>query len=381
MHLSWIELDRDALTHNVQQFLQWIPERCAMMVPVKANAYGHGLALMSQGFTQAGVKWLAVHSLEEARQVRSADVQAPLLILGHVALNQLEEAVMSKFRLMLTNQESLQQLESITEKCSTPIYLHLKAETGTHRQGLDPQPLLEMDSRIHQHPHLQLEGVYTHFANIEDTTDHSYAMGQWNTFLELQKKLQNQSLPVSFFHSGASAATLLFPEIHQDIVRPGISAYGLWPSPETYVSVQQRGNPIQLHPILSWKTRITQIKQVPSGAFIGYGCTFRTTHPTRIAVLPLGYSDGYDRRLSNTGHVLIHGQRAPIRGRICMNLAMVDITDIPQAQLEDEVVLLGQQGEEKISAETLASWMGTISYEVLARLPQHLHRQWAPEKT
>ena len=176
-------------------------------------------------------------------------------------------------------------------------------------------------------------------------------------------------------HTACSAALILFDKTRFELVRPGIALYGHWPSKETYLSYRLAGGANDIfQPVLSWKTRITQIKDVPPDSFVGYGCTFRTTARTRLAVLPIGYSDGYDRSLSNLAYVLIRGRRAPVRGRICMNLTMVDITDIPGVRLEDPVTLIGEQKREQIGAEQLASWSGSISYEILARLSSHLPR-------
>jgi alanine racemase len=168
---------------------------------------------------------------------------------------------------------------------------------------------------------------------------------------------------------------LLFNRTHLDLARVGISMYGLWPSKETYVSCLERGKPsLDLQPALAWKTRIVQVKDVPEGAFVGYGGTWRATRPTRIAVLPVGYYEGYDRELSGIAHALVRGRRAPLRGRICMNMCMADVTDIPGTALEDEVVLLGRQGDEAITAEQLAGWCGTISYEIVSRIHPSLPR-------
>src|SRR5580765_1035087 len=170
-------------------------------------------------------------------------------------------------------------------------------------------------------------------------------------------------------HSACSAAVLLFNRTHLDLARVGISLYGLWPSKETYVSCLERGKPsLDLRPVLSWKTRIAQVKDVPDGGFVGYGLTWRATRPTRIAVLPVGYYEGFNRELSGLAHVLVRGKRAPIRGRVCMNMCMVDVTDVPSAGLEDEVVLLGRQGDERVTAEQLAAWRGTIAYEIVSRI-------------
>ena len=218
-------------------------------------------------------------------------------------------------------------------------------------------------------------GLGTHFANIEDTTDHGYAEGQYATFTEVVERLQSAGIEVPIRHAACSAAAILFTRTHLDMARIGISLYGIWPSKETYVSCLNRGRTaLDLRPVMSWKTRVAQVKSVPEGSYVGYGCTYRATRDSRIAVLPVGYHEGFDRALSGVAHVLVRGRRAPICGRICMNMCMVDVSDIPGAALEDEVVLLGAQGEERITAEQLAGWCGTIAYEIVSRVHPALPR-------
>jgi alanine racemase len=295
--------------------------------------------------------------------------------MGYVPRDRLEEVAEHDLRPVVYNLESLGPLDEAGRKRGRPVALHLKLETGTHRQGIASDELERFVACIAEAEGLVLEGVSTHFANIEDSTDHSYAKLQIDRFSELAERVQRLTGGALMRHAACSAATLLFRRTHLDLARVGISLYGLWPSRETYVSALERGRPApELRPVLTWKTRVAQIKSVDEGSFVGYGCTYRTTRPTRIAVLPVGYHEGYDRGLSGVAHVLIRGRRAPIRGRVCMNMCMVDVTDVPDAGLEDEVVLLGSQGPERISAEQLAAWCGTISYEVAARIHPSLPR-------
>ena len=179
-----------------------------------------------------------------------------------------------------------------------------------------------------------------------------------------------------YIHTANTAATILFPKTYFTMVRTGVGNYGLWPSNETRVSAQNEEKNISLQPIMTWKTRVAQVKNVPANSYVGYGCTYKTNHDSRIAILPIGYCDGYDRRgLSNTAYVLIQGKRAPVRGRVCMNMTMVDVTDIPGVKIEDEVVLLGRQGDEEVSADQLADWIGTIHYEVTTRINERIVRK------
>jgi alanine racemase len=255
------------------------------------------------------------------------------------------------------------------------VRVHLKLETGTHRQGLDLTAALALGRAVQRLEGLELEGHTTHYADIEDTTDHRFAQGQLECLARACRAFAEQGLVVPMVHSANSAAAILYPETHGHLVRVGIAAYGLWPSRETYATALQRradqgeeGRVPLLQPALAWRARVVQVKEVPAGAYVGYGRTFRATHPVRVAVLPVGYYEGYDRRLSNVAHVLLHGVRAPVRGRVCMNMTMVDVTHVAAARAGSVATLLGADGDEVVSADLLASWMGSISYEVVSRI-------------
>jgi alanine racemase len=297
--------------------------------------------------------------------------------MGYVPFSDLKSVVVKELRIAVYNLETVKQLGEIAKREGRPAYLHLKIETGTHRQGVSEAAIPEFLKLIKGYPNLVLEGAYTHFANIEDTTDHSYANYQLDRFRRAISLIEASGMKVPIKHTACSAAALLFPEAYFDLVRLGIGLYGFWPSKETYIAYRLKNKPDEedlLRPVLSWKTRVAQIKAVPKNSFIGYGCTYRTTHDSMIAVLPVGYYDGYDRGLSNLGYVLVHGQRAPIRGRVCMNLTMVDVTHIPEVKLEDEVTLIGADQGETVTADQLATWLGTIHYEVVTRINPSLPR-------
>ncbi|MEW6686973.1 MAG: alanine racemase [Candidatus Edwardsbacteria bacterium] len=373
--LTWVEIERGALTHNLKEFRRLIGKKRTLAAVVKANAYGHGISQVSEIAVQTEADWLAVNSLEEALILQEKKIKKPILVLGYVPISNLKTAIKHGFRLTVYNRETIQHLSKEARKIKKRALLHLKVETGTNRQGITEENLLSYVRRIKQEPYLKLEGLSTHFANIEDTTDHSYAQCQLEKFKRILSILQKERVKIPIRHTACTAATILFPETYFEMVRVGIGLYGLWPSKETYLSCLQNGKKaISLKPVLTWKTRIAQIKTVPAGSFIGYGCTFRTSRKTRLAILPVGYYDGYDRGLSNLAYVLINGKRAPVRGRICMNITLVDVTDIPQAKLEDEVVLLGKQDKEKITAEYLAGLCGSINYEIVSRINSEIPR-------
>jgi len=373
--LNWIEVDAAALRHNLGEFRRRLGTAVKLGAVVKSNAYGHGMLEAAATARDAGADWLCVNNLDEAVRLNDSDARRPILIMGYVAREDLEEIVLRELRPVIYNPETIEKLEELAARHRRRAYLHLKVETGTNRQGALEKDVPGLVRLIRDSDWLELEGLTTHFANIEDTTDHTFAESQIEAFRRVEQAIRTRWGAIPVRHAACSAASILFTRTHMDLARIGISLYGLWPSRETYVSCLEMGKPtLSLHPVMTWKTRIAQIKDVPEGAFVGYGCTFRFTRPSRIAVLPVGYHEGYDRALSNVGHVLVRGRRAPVRGRVCMNMTMVDVTDIPHVQLEDEVVLLGSQGDEVISADQLASWCGTINYEIVSRIHPSLPR-------
>lgn len=373
--LSWIEISRQALTNNVRRFKAHIGSGVRLAAVLKANAYGHGLVEASRVAVEAGADWIAVNTVEEAAILRGAGLAAPILCLAYVPLSSLEDAVALDARMTVFNMETVDCLGAITSRMKRMAWLHLKVETGTNRQGVKGEDLLRIAQAVGRHPYLVLEGLSTHYANIEDVTEHGFAELQLSNFRAACRQLEENGIAVPIKHTACTAAAILFPNTLFNLARVGIGLYGLWPSKETRISALQAGIALnQLEPVLTWKTRVAQIKTAPPGATIGYGCTDLTTQLTRLAVLPVGYYEGYDRRLSSIGYVLIRGRRAPVRGRVCMNMIMVDVTNVPEAALEDEAVLLGRQQEDAISAEILAGKIGTINYEVVSRINPQLPR-------
>jgi alanine racemase len=343
-------------------------------VVVKADAFGHGIIPASTEFLAAGADWLIVNFAYEAVHLREAGIAAPIYICGNVPIFEADKVAKTQARLVLYDATIAKALAQAGRQCGHPVRVHLKIETGTHRQGIDIKDALDLAQLIQTLEGIELEGITTHYADIEDTTNHQFARQQLATLNDAKQAFRHAGYDVPMVHSANSAATLLWPEAHGAMVRVGIAAYGLWPSNETYVTLLQsasdRPNAFipTLHPVLSWRARIAQIKPVPTGGYVSYGRTYRATHPIKVAILPLGYHEGYDRRLSNLGYVIIHGVRAPICGRICMNMMMVDVTHIPSAKVGSIATLLGADGDERVSAEQLASWMGTINYEVVSRI-------------
>jgi len=375
MALNWVELDGAALRANLAAFRRRVGPGVRLGAVVKANAYGHGMTEIALLARAGGADWLCVNSVEEGVRLRDEGHDCEILVMGYVEMGGLDQLVVHGLRPVVHDQPTLAKLEELAARRGTTIPVHLKVETGTHRRGIPEPDVLEVAGRVRRSKALELEGICTHFANIEDTTDHAFAERQIETFSRIGDALHGAGIEVPIRHTACSAATLLFTRTHLDLARIGISLYGLWPSRETYVACLELGKPaLDLKPVMTWKTRVAQVKLVPEGGYVGYGCTYRATRESQIAVLPVGYGEGYSRKLSGVAHVLIRGRRAPIRGRICMNMCMVDVTDIDGVQPEEEVVLLGRQGDERVSAEQLAEWAGTISYEIVSRVHPALPR-------
>lgn len=373
--LSWVEIDAAALDHNISAIRKNLASGCRMVPVIKANAYGHGYLETARLLEPKQFPFLAVHNLTEALLLRSGGIKSPLLILGYVPAADLKTAVECAFDFVVYNFDTLNQLKGVAS-AQHPARCHLKLETGTNRQGVTADQLPWFLDQFKANPQLKLVGLSMHFANIEDTTDHSFADAQFRRYSTMRAQVEAAGLNPQHCHTASSAASLLFPHTHFDLARVGIALYGLWPSKETYLSYRLKGGENSLlKPVLTWKTLIGQIKDVHKGEYIGYGTTYRATANLKIAVLPIGYFDGYDRGVSNIGYVLVNGMRAPVRGRICMDIFMVDVTDIPAVTLETEVVLIGRSGDEVIRAEDIAGWTNTINYEVLARIGGHLERR------
>jgi len=373
--LTWVEVNEAALEHNARSLKARVGEKCVFAPVVKANGYGHGLVNAAQAFVRGGADWLCVHELEEALILREAGVAIPLYVVGYVPPSDAALVVSSQVRIVLYDLGMVQALNEAGKQANAVVPVHIKLETGNHRQGVEEDEAWGLVEAISEAQFVSLEGLSTHFADVEDTTNHAYAQSQLERFSGFHERCKEAGILIPMLHTANSAATLLWKHAHGDMVRAGIAAYGLWPSNETLITaLQGTEETLILRGALTWKARVAQVKDVPSGAYVGYGRTYRTTHPSRIAVLTVGYYDGYDRKLSNQAFVLIDGHRAPVRGRVCMNMVMVDVTHVPRVQVGDEVVLLGRSGEESITPEMMADWAGTIHYEVISRIHERIPR-------
>ncbi|WP_376796239.1 alanine racemase [Thermogemmatispora sp.] len=366
---TWLEIDLSAIANNTRRIKELVGPRVQVLASLKADAYGHGALKVARTVLLNGASMLGVATVSEATPLREAGIMAPILVFGYVPHWQMREAVRLGLTITLYSSEAAQALSRAAQALQRTVKVHLKVDTGMGRLGIraeEIEAIVALAREVRRLPGLELEGIFTHFA-MADARDQSYTRKQLARFQSILQALEAEGLRPPLAHAANSAATLTVPEAHFDMVRPGIALYGLDPSPEVRL-------PPGFRPALSFKTQVAQVKLVPEGECIGYGCTYVTTRPTRIAVLPVGYADGFRRAPRTWGSVLIHGREAPIVGRICMDQCMIDVTDIPGVRVGDEVVLIGRQGEAVLTAEQVAERLGTINYEVvseiLARVPR-----------
>lgn len=373
-HSHWIEVDAGALRRNLEIFRRLVSPRTALAAVVKANAYGHGLEQVAPVLAEAG--WLAVHSAGEARRIRAVGIARPVLIMGFMAPGEIR-GLDQDTHVFVSAREVIGWLGDYRRATGISLPLHLKVDTGTKRQGFSPEDLPEVCGLVAREG-LTVVGIATHFANIEDTLEHDFARRQLERFgaaVETLGRALGEAVP--YVHAACSAASLLFRETDFTLARIGISMYGHWPSRETRLTwlMNHGRDGLKLEPALSWRALVGQIQHAAEGETVGYGRTWKALRPTRLAVLPVGYADGYPRALGNRARVLVGGRQVPVVGRVCMNMLMADITDVPDARVGDEVVLIGRQGSSEVTAEELASLAETINYELLARLSPEIPRR------
>jgi len=364
--VTWAEVDLDAFAANVAAFRRHVGERVEVFAVLKANAYGHGAVPLAPVALEAGASRLAVHRAIEGRELRQAGIRAPILVMGYTPPAAADLAVEHRLTPSCTTVEFARALSARAAAAGMRVPVHVKVDTGMSRYGLFPEEVVEFARALIELPGLFLEGLFTHFATA-DAADPIHVRRQLAIFNDVLTSLRAAGIEVPLAHAANSAATMRLPETHFNAVRPGISLYGLDPSSEWPPA-------FELRPVLALKSRVARVHDLPVGAGVSYGRTFVTQRPTRAALVPVGYGDGFHRLLSNRGSVLVRGKRAPILGRVCMDQFVVDVTDIPGVQQDDEVVLIGRQGQEHIRAEEVARLAETINYEVTTSLMPRVTR-------
>ncbi len=386
--LKWVEIDKKNIAYNLKNIKSLLRMRTRLMVVVKANAYGHGLVEFAQEAVKNGADYLGVNSIEEALELRKANIIKPVLVLGYTPPEAIEQAALKNIEITVTDPQHA--VDIVQAKFTSKIKVHLKVETGVNRLGTKKNNILNVYKELSRVKKTDIIGLYSHLASVEEN-DLSYTAEQFKEFGEIIDLLKKNNIDIPIKHIAASGAMFVFPESHFDMVRVGISAYGHWSSEENRKTFFDNTSPDTVRPFLksclSYKTKIVQIKEV-TGGFVGYGCTHRVTKATRLAVIPVGYHEGYDRGFScssrkvtttersGCGEVLIAGVRCPVVGRVCMDMTIVDVSRINPRFLHvgDEVVIIGKQGEIEITAEEIAKKIDTINYEILARIPTDIPR-------
>jgi alanine racemase len=362
---TWLEVDLEAISQNVRQVAEMVGPGTEVLAVLKADAYGHGMVRVARTALNNGAGRLGVASINEGVALRQADIKAPILVLGFTPAWQARELVLNDLTATVFNLEVAQALSRAARELDRPVGVHVKVDTGMGRLGLLPDDVVPLVQGMRQLPDLVVEGVFTHFSVADSSLD--YTRWQLRRFRQVLAALAEAGSEIPLAHAANSAAILTLPESHFTMVRLGIAMYGLDPSPQVRC-------PPGFRPALSFKTQVAQVKTLPPGSFVSYGNTYQTAGEQQIAVIPVGYADGFRRAPRHWGEVLVRGHRAPIVGRVCMDQTMIDVTSIPDVRQGDEVVLIGQQGAESITAEEVAERLGTINYEVvseiLARVPR-----------
>ena len=359
----------DAVLYNLENMKKNISENTKIIAVLKADGYGHGAVPIAREIQSLPYIWgIAVATVEEGMELRNAGIQKPILILGYTYEEDYDTIVREDFRPAVFKKSMAQKLSQAAVKAGKPVNIHIKIDTGMTRIGYrDPKTDVPEILEISRLPGIRIEGLFTHFARA-DETDPAPAYRQLEKYGEFLKKLEAAGLSIPLKHCSNSAGIIRIPEANLDAVRAGVILYGMYPSDEV------EKEPVPLKPAMEIKSHIAYIKTVEPGTQVSYGGTYTTQRPTRIATIPVGYADGYARGLSNRGSVLIHGRRAPILGRVCMDQFMVDVTEIPEAKELDEATLLGKDGEDCITMEELGDLSGRFNYEFACCISKRVPR-------
>ena len=370
--LSYIEISKENLLHNFNMMKSLARPDVEFISVIKANAYGHGQNKVAK-ILEDVTDYFQVDDLRELKLLRKVS-QKSTLVLGYVARDEMKEAAALNGILSVYDEQQILALNEIAKELEKQVIVHVKIDAYLGRQGVMPENVQAILDVLKKCENLSVDGMYSHFANIEDTSDFSHAQKQIKTFNEAVEIFKNNGYGTIKTHMSASSGIMVWEKKlgQSHLVRPGISLYGMWPSND--LKERLCSETFFLKPVMRWVTHVAQIKTVPMGYSIGYGLTHVTDKISKIAVIPQGYSDGYDRGLSNCGEVLIGGTRCKILGRVAMNMFVVDVSHLENVAAEDEVVLLGTQGKDEITAEEIAEKNETINYEITTRVASLLPR-------
>jgi len=369
---TWVEIDLNALRHNLLAIRKWVGPQIKILGIVKADAYGHGDYEVSRVLLNNGVEMLGIAILEEGIQLRDKGIKAPLLLLGGIFEEQIDTVIQYGLTPTVYDLKLAEVLSKRAYYFNTIMKVHVYVDTGMGSIGVKHNKAVEFVKFAKNLKNLLIEGIYTHCSS-SDEKDSAFTNLQIKRFRDVLDALDASKACIPLRHMANSGAILGYPEAYFNMVRPGLSLYGLYPSEDV-------SRDIGIRPVMSFKTRIIHIKDMESGDVVGYGRTYRITKPTRVATLPLGYDDGYNRLLSNQGNVIIKGRKASIIGRVCMDQCFVDVTNIKDVSVGDEVVLYGSQGQETISIESVAEQLNTVPYEVTCNISKRVPRIYINEE-
>jgi len=367
MYSSWLEISKSAILHNLAQYQRIVGKKVEIMPIVKSNAYGHDMIEVAK-LVAPKVNWLGVVSLGEALALRQNNIKKRIFVLSYAQARYLKEGIKQGIDLPVYDLEYAKMISKQASQLKKIAKVHIKIDTGTSRVGILPKVAVEFIKKVSLLPNLKIEGVYSHFAASEE--NQTFTKFQLQSFNQVLADFKKEGINIPIKHFACSAAALVEPKSHFNLIRLGLGLYGLWPSEQAKKIALTQYPWLKLKPALVWKTKVIQVKDIPAGTKVGYGCSYTAKKKMKLGVLAVGYWEGYDRHLSNQGEVLIKNKRCRVLGRVCMNLIMVDISKVRGVKAGDEVILLGKG----VPAEELAEKIGTINYEIITRINPVLPR-------
>lgn len=380
---SLIEIKTDALCNNVKFIKSLIDPKVIICAVVKGNAYGHGIHIILPILENLGINHFSVYSSSEAKAAfYSKNKQSTIIIMGYINQHDYKWVVKNDIEFFISDVEELEKAIETAKALHKKAIIHIDLETGMNRTGLTIAnlnraiPIILENSEV-----IEIKGFTTHLAGAESIANYTRIRKQLTVFKKRVKLLHSKNIKAQIHHVASSAATISYPDTRMDMVRVGVLLYGYWPTRETFIQFihrkKDKTNPISR--AIRWSSEIITIKKVPEGEFVGYGMSFQAQHPTTVAIIPVGYCNGYSRSLSNNSHILINGHKANVIGSVNMNMILCDITHIPDVSLGDKVILIGQQGENEITFSSFADMNNAMNYEILARLPENIKRKRVKE--
>jgi alanine racemase len=378
---SYLELNKSALRNNLRYIRDLVGEDVRYCSVIKGNAYGHGIKQFTPLAEECGVRQFGVYSTDEAIKTQQAitEPDSRIMIMGYIHNDDLEWAITNEISFYIFELDRLRAAIQAAKRVGKKAQIHLQVETGMNRTGLTEDQAHDAIQMIKEHDdHIRVQGICTHYAGAESVSNHVRVTKQIEEFDRAKAYFQDQGIIPDYYHTACSAAVFNYPQTHMDMVRVGIAQYGFWPNRETYMNYVKnsphRRFEDPLKRVISWKSRVMSTKDVEAGEFVGYGNMYLTNRDQRLATIPMGYTHGYGRNLTNRGMVLVRGERAPVAGFVNMNMIIIDVTDIPDVEKGDEVVIIGFQGDNEITVASFSEMSDFLNYEVLTRIPEDLPR-------